>query len=450
MDVLLVNTATLIALRLWALRANRPFSEDYLFSQAYWFLFFTALWLLSAYFNDLYNLKVASDLPLSGLFLLRTTFLMLLVYLLIYFLSDPGSLPRLVVLLFIASSFVLIGLWRAVYASLLARSPSFQRKAIVVGAGWAGRTIVKAIEENLGLDYQLIGFVDDDPAKRGKVIEGLPVIGTRRDLIPLIEANDVSEVILAITHDLHGELFQALMDCQEKGLQITPMLTLYEKITGKVPVEHIGDNWCLALPIDHASTGNFFPLFKRTMDIILSSIGLIFLALSLPFIALAIYLDSPGPIFYTQERVGKGGKTYRLVKFRTMVPNAERDGEAIWAEKGDPRVTRVGRILRATHIDELPQLVNVFKGEMSLVGPRPERPEFVTELERKIPFYRTRHCVKPGMAGWALIKYGYSGSVEEALIKLQYDLYYIKHQSISLDVLILLKTILDILLFRGR
>jgi lipopolysaccharide/colanic/teichoic acid biosynthesis glycosyltransferase len=133
-----------------------------------------------------------------------------------------------------------------------------------------------------------------------------------------------------------------------------------------------------------------------------------------------------------------------------MVPNAERDGEAIWAEKGDPRVTRVGRILRATHIDELPQLVNVFKGEMSLVGPRPERPEFVTELERKIPFYRTRHCVKPGMAGWALIKYGYSGSVEEALIKLQYDLYYIKHQSISLDVLILLKTILDILLFRGR
>jgi FlaA1/EpsC-like NDP-sugar epimerase len=202
MDVLLVNTATLIALRLWALRANRPFSEDYLFSQAHWFLFFTALWLLSAYFNDFYNLKVASDLTLSGLSLLKTAFSMLLVYLLIYFLSDPGSLPRLVVLLFIALSSVLIGLWRAVYASLLARSP-FQRKAIVVGAGWAGRTIVQAIEENLDLDYQLIGFVDDDPAKRGKVIEGLPVIGTRRDLIPLIEANDVSEVILAITHDIH-------------------------------------------------------------------------------------------------------------------------------------------------------------------------------------------------------------------------------------------------------
>jgi len=186
------------------------------------------------------------------------------------------------------------------------------------------------------------------------------------------------------------------------------------------------------------------------MDIVLTSTGLFFLGPALPFIALAIYLDSPGPIFYTQERVGKGGKTFRAHKFRSMVPNAEKKGKPAWAQEGDPRVTRVGRLLRATHVDEFPQFLNIIKGEMSAVGPRPERPEFVPELEKEIPFYRTRHCVKPGMAGWALVKQGYGASREDALIKLQYDLYYIKHQSVWLDVVILLKTIVDTVTLRGR
>jgi lipopolysaccharide/colanic/teichoic acid biosynthesis glycosyltransferase len=188
---------------------------------------------------------------------------------------------------------------------------------------------------------------------------------------------------------------------------------------------------------------------KRVSDVVLSSLGLVLLGLALPVIAAAIYLDSPGPIFYLQERVGQGGRRFRMYKFRSMVTDAEGEG-AVWASKDDPRVTRIGRLLRAAHVDEFPQFVNILKGDMSAVGPRPERPEFVEELAEEIPFYRVRHAVKPGMAGWGLVKQGYGSSAEEAMLKLEYDLYYIKHQSLWLDMVILLKTMVHTVTFRGR
>ena len=449
-DLLLVNAAALFALWLWAQRDPwRSLSQDFVLSQAHWFLFLTALWLLLASVNDFYELKTAADFLSSAFTLLRITTFMLLVYLLIYFFSPRNSLPRVFILFYAALSFTFLGLWRSGYALFFGRLP-FQRRAIIVGAGASGQTIVQTIRENLGPDYQAVGYIDDDPTKQGQVIEGLPVIGTHRDLAHLVKAKHVSEVILAITHNLHHELFRALLDCQEQGAQITPMPLLYEKITGKVPVEHIGDNWPVALPLDHPSTGSFFPLFKRAVDLSVAAIGLTVLVILLPLVALALYVDSPGPIFYTQERVGKGRKTFHLIKLRSMIPNAEKDGVAVWAKEGDPRITRVGRFLRLTRLDELPQFINVLKGEMSVVGPRPERPEFVAELEGRIPFYRVRHSVKPGMAGWGLVKHGYADSVEDALEKVQYDLYYIKHQSIYLDLLILAKTIGAMVSFKGR
>ena len=448
-DFAMVTLAVLFALWVWALRAGQPFNWARITSQVEWLLSLPALLLLLAALNDFYNLRLASRLGSNGVALLRITALLLLIYLVIYFFSPPRSLPRGIVLYHAMSSFVLVGLWRAAYTFLLSQ-PIFQRRAIVVGAGWAGRTIVQAIKESLASGYQLVGYIDDDPAKQGQTIEGVPVIGTRHDLIPLAKAERVSEVILAITHEMHGELFKALMDCQELGIQITLMPLLYEEITGKVPVRHIGESWPAALPLDHASTGSLFPAFKRAMDIILAAIGLTVLAILFPFVALVICIDSSGPIFYAQERVGKGGKTFRAFKFRSMILGAEGKGEAVWAEERDARVTRVGRFLRATHIDELPQFIDVLRGEMGVVGPRPERPEFVAELERRIPFYRLRHAVRPGMAGWALVKYGYGSSVEDALIKLQYDLYYIKHQSLYLDFLILLKSLGQMLALRGR
>ena len=448
-DLLLVNGATLFSLWLWTMRDPlRPFSQEFILSQAHWFLSLTVLWLLLASVNDFYELKTAANFLSSALTLLRITAFMLLVYFLIYFFSPRDSLPRLFILFYAVLSFILLGLWRSGYALFFGRLP-FQRRAVIVGAGASGQTIAQTIRENLGADYQLVGYIDDDPAKQGQVFEGLPVIGAHRDLASLVKAKDVSEVILAITHTVHGELIRAIMDCQEQGVQITLMPLLYEEITGRVPVEHVGDDWSLVLPLDHAAIGGFWPFFKRTLDIIISGLGLIILALLFPILTLAIYIDSPGPIFYTQERVGKGGRTFRLFKFRSMIPSAEASG-AVWAEKNDPRVTRVGRLLRRTMIDELPQLINVLRGEMSIVGPRPERPIFAHQLAEQIPFYRARHAVKPGMAGWALVNYGYSSSVRDALVKLQYDLYYIKHQSIYLDLLILAKTVGAMISFKGR
>jgi exopolysaccharide biosynthesis polyprenyl glycosylphosphotransferase len=200
---------------------------------------------------------------------------------------------------------------------------------------------------------------------------------------------------------------------------------------------------------NNTSTPTFYLLTKRITDIVLGLVGLIGLVLLFPIIALAIYLDSPGPIFYRQERSGKGGKTFNVFKFRSMIPNAETQGKAVWATKDDPRVTHVGKFLRRTRLDELPQVINVLFGDMSIVGPRPERPQFIEQLQESIPFYRARLSVKPGLTGWAQVKYRYGSSVEDALMKLQYDLYYIKHQSLLLDALVILRTVKVVLTFKG-
>ena len=357
------------------------------------------------------------------------------------------ALPRIIPVLFLLASLALTAPWRVGYARVFT-SPFLRRRAIVVGAGWAGRTLVRAVRQTLQ-GYDIVGFIDDDPAKQGQIIEDLPVLGNRYDLVRQVQATGADEVILAITYEIHGDLFKALVDCCELGVEIKPMPLLYEEALGRVPVEHLGQKWFLVPTWTSTSLPTFYRAIKRLIDITLALVGLAFLVVTFPFIALAIYLDSPGPIFYTQERLGKGGKVFRVIKFRSMIPNAEREGQAVWATENDPRITRVGKFLRRTRLDEVPQVINVLRGEMSVVGPRPERPQFVEQLQEQIPFYRTRLSVKPGLTGWAQIKYRYGNTVEDALIKLQYDLYYIKHQSLVLDLLIILRTIKVILAFKG-
>jgi exopolysaccharide biosynthesis polyprenyl glycosylphosphotransferase len=452
-DLILVNLTTLFAFWIMAVRANWEFDRDYLATNADWFLLLSALWFGSAFLNGLYDPKRTTDLTTTGIILLRSAILMIVLYILIYFFfATPGSVPRGVVGYQGAASVIVIALWRTLYILALSR-PAFARPIIIIGAGWAGQTIAQAIHQSAGAHYRIVGFVDDAPEKLGQIIganPAVPVIGTARDLARRVKEHSVPEVILAITHNLHTTLFQALLDCKEQGVQITLMPVLFEQLTGQVPIEHIGDNWNIALPLDSAEAGGFYPIAKRVFDITGALIGLALLLPFFPLIALAIRLDSRGPIFYTQERIGKGGKIFNLIKLRTMIADAEADGHAQRAQTNDPRITRVGRLLRKMRLDEMPQLINILKGDMSAVGPRPERPEHLAELDRVIPFHRLRNAVKPGMAGWAVVNYDYIDSVADARIRLQYDLYYIKHQALMLDISILLRTMGHMLMLKGR
>jgi exopolysaccharide biosynthesis polyprenyl glycosylphosphotransferase len=227
------------------------------------------------------------------------------------------------------------------------------------------------------------------------------------------------------------------------------MTSLYEEITGRVPLDHLDADWVIAAYLDQNRGRLPYLLFKRLLDIGLALVGLALLAVLLPFIALAIRLESPGPILYRQTRLGQGGRPFTLYKFRSMVADAEADGQARWATSDDNRVTKVGLWLRRSRLDEAPQLWNVLRGEMSLVGPRPERPEFIEELQHQIPFYRARLIVPPGLTGWAQVNYGYASTVADAALKLQWDLYYIRHRSAWLDLLILWRTIRVIVGFKG-
>lgn len=351
---------------------------------------------------------------------------------------------------------------RAVVTPLLGAS-RFRQRAVILGAGKAGRTLYEALASTPESAFELVGFLDDDPEKLGRPIEdclepgsvpreknsSVRVLGNRFDLPRILHEKSVSTIVVAISERLDAELTQLLLDCLEHGVEILPMAVVYEQLTGRVPVEHVGDSWYVALPLSHPGAGALSRLVNRLMDIFLASLGMGFLLLVGPVIALAIRLESPGPVFYRQKRVGRGGRIFEVWKFRSMIPEAE-NGRPLWARENDPRVTRVGRFLRATHLDEFPQFINILKGEMSAVGPRPERPEFVEELEKVIPFYRLRHCVKPGMAGWGLVQQGYGSSTEDALVKLQYDLYYIKQQSFFLDIVILVRTFVDALTGKGR
>lgn len=202
-------------------------------------------------------------------------------------------------------------------------------------------------------------------------------------------------------------------------------------------------------PTERAISVLYF-CWRAVMDLTFALCGLLLLLLILPVLALLIYLDSPGPIFYSQERMGYRGRKFHMHKFRSMRPDTEQAGCPVWTTNDDPRVTRVGRFLRATHLDELPQVFNILRGEMSLIGPRPERPEYVAELDKAHILYRYRTAVKPGLTGWSQVKYGYGDASEEELVKLQYDLYYIEHQSFIFDVLIILKTVVEVLLYRGK
>jgi exopolysaccharide biosynthesis polyprenyl glycosylphosphotransferase len=436
-DALAVVISVLIALRVWALVAKQPFTLEFVLPQSYWFFILVVLWLLLAAANDFYDLRVAASRIASIQRLLLITLQLLVVYLLVFFFSPREALPRLFVLYYGVASFVLIGLWRLTNPALLGWAAE-ARRVLIVGTDWAAETIIDAIGQQIDKPYEIKGIIGEVDVV-GHTLCGIPIIGSGADILNFVFRDHITELIVTSTRELSGEMFQGVMDAYERGVTIVPMPILYERLTGRVPVEHVNNNWAVVLPIG-GSTLNAYPLLKRLIDIVLSLVGLLVLLLLLPFLALAIHLDSRGSAFYSQVRVGLNGRPFRVHKFRTMVQDAEAKTGAVFSYKGDPRVTRVGRFMRKTRLDELPQLWNVLRGDMSLVGPRPERPEHVARLQQKIPFYRTRHVVRPGVTGWAQVRYDYGENDEDAMIKLQYDLYYIRHLSLALDLTIMIRT----------
>jgi exopolysaccharide biosynthesis polyprenyl glycosylphosphotransferase len=346
---------------------------------------------------------------------------------------------------------------RTMVSHILARAP-LRRKVVVIGANKDGYEMVDALTQFDGQSYEFLGYFDDEDivatpptinGRRNLSHNGTPHVLPTGDLLALNDRTRIDQVVLANPMQT-GPLLHTLSVLHERGAQITPMFALYQDLTGRVPVSHLGDNCYVALPANVKSTARTYQVVKRGLDIVLAFLVLVVTSPLIPIIALAIKQSSPGPVFYKQMRVGRGGKTFKIIKFRSMRQDAEVGTGAVWAQNGDSRITPIGRFLRKSRLDEIPQLWNVFVGDMSFVGPRPERPEFDEELEREIPFYRARRAVRPGLTGWAQVNYGYGSTMLDALRKVEYDLYYIKNESLYLDLLILLRTVAVVLKLGGR
>jgi exopolysaccharide biosynthesis polyprenyl glycosylphosphotransferase len=443
MDICFIFIAVGIAFFIWkwdqGLAAN-------IAQRWYWFPVIILTWQTLAWLNDLYDIPSATHKTLTAVRVVTVAFLALLLYLGFYFVS-PWELPRLFFLYFLLAALPLIILWRWTYALIFAASP-FRPRVLIVGNNERARIIADLLQEHKLFNHQVLGCVDDAQTAVSETPPTyLPLLGTESDLMTLVKQLRVHEIVVAIERNLERELFLNLVECQANGVQVSWMPDLYEKMSRCVPIQHIDPAWALSAMQNQR---HLQARAKRVLDIVLvlSTIPFIFLFV-LPFIALAIRLDSPGPVFYRQYRCGLAGKPFQIIKFRTMVTDAEKDGKAQWAIQNDPRITRMGRFLRKSRLDELPQLLNVLRGEMSIVGPRPERPEFVEKLEQEIPYYRTRLLAKPGITGWAQLHHEYGNTVEDAIIKLQYDFYYIRYQSITLDIYTMFRTVGVLLRLKG-
>ena len=339
----------------------------------------------------------------------------------------------------------LVGGWRIAFEWLSRRVLPRQR-LLLVGTTPAVIGLARELAElhaEVGVD--IVGFVDADG---GANAGGREVLGTIEDIPAIVRARGVDRVVVSVA-DGRGQLpMSTLLDMKLDGVTFDHLASVYEEFTGKIAIENLRPSWLVFSPGFRKS--RLLRAAKRGFDMLMAAAGLVLAAPLMAIVAAAVKLTSPGDVFYHQERVGLYGRIFTVHKFRSMRQDAEAATGAVWAAKaGDPRVTRIGRFLRRTRIDEIPQLWNVLAGDMSLVGPRPERPTFVAQLTRQIPFYGQRHCVRPGLTGWAQVRYTYGASVEDAMEKLQYDLFYIKNMSLALDLFITCATVKTVLLRRG-
>ncbi|MBO0720254.1 MAG: TIGR03013 family PEP-CTERM/XrtA system glycosyltransferase [Blastocatellia bacterium] len=331
----------------------------------------------------------------------------------------------------------------------LFRHPAFGERILIVGTDNLAIEVAREAMRRRDMGYNIIGFAADDPKLVGQSLFNPKVLGVVGDLSRLIAEQRVDRVVVAL-QDRRGNLpVDQLLKIRLEGLAaIEEGTSLYEKLTGKISVDMLRPSWLIFSGGSKRTA--VWNTVRRIFNVGMSSFAILTSFPIALLAAIAIKLESHGPIFYTQERVGKNGRLFKIIKFRSMRQDAEKDGTPQWCAKRDPRITRVGNFLRKTRIDEIPQFINILRGEMSFVGPRAERPYFVAQLTEKIPFYTQRHLVEPGLTGWAQVNYGYGSSVDDAIQKLQYDLYYIKHVSLMFDIWIIFRSIKTVLFGYGR
>jgi sugar transferase (PEP-CTERM system associated) len=400
---------------------------------------------LCLYYFDLYDLKIfKSNLELA-IRLLQSLGVASIVLAVLYYLYPDLIIGRGVFFISLAFMAAIIILWRLLYNGLI-KTKRLDQRILIVGCGALASNIARIIEGTEDSGFKVIGFIAEDSQTLAEATEIGPVIGIQSQIVQLVEKENVERIIVALD-DRRGRFPEAqLLACKLKGVEVREGIKFYENLTGKLQVENMTPSFIIfstSFIKSKWSRG-----LKRVTEFAVSSVGLALLSPVLVLIPLLIKLEDGGSVFYKQERVGKDGKIFGLLKFRSMIENAEAGGP-VWSEVNDPRITRIGRWIRKCRLDEIPQMLNVLKGEMSFIGPRPERPSFVDILRQKIPFYDLRISVRPGITGWAQIRYPYGASEEDALEKLKFDLYYIKNWSFFFDALILFETIKVVLFGKG-
>jgi len=404
------------------------------------------LWLIVFYIANLYELNFSKNSAefYSSLFTSIAVSAAISV-LFFYLIPNIQIAPRRNLLIYIAVFTGLISLWRWLYNKILGKT--FRNNTIIVGFNQLAYDLAKFLNRNPQYGYNLKYALDvsEQAAFSFQNIDFRQVRGAK-DIERIIENEHINTIILSPESYKLPDIIDVFYKVGKRNVQFINLASAYEKIMKKVPLEAVNQLWFL----ENVSRGEkrLYELLKRTSDLILALIGTAVLLILFPIIAPAIKFASPGPVFYRQKRVGKGGKTFEIIKLRTMIENAEQNG-AVWAQKEDPRVTKFGRFLRKTRLDELPQVINILKGEMSVVGPRAERPEFVEKLKKEIPFYEERLLVRPGLSGWAQINYEKDLDHNDTKEKLQYDLYYIKNRSFTIDMAVVLKTIKTVISATG-
>jgi sugar transferase (PEP-CTERM system associated) len=407
----------------------------------------TLLCLLNLYFYDLYDYTVMGNRRELMLRLVQALGIAWALLAFLFYLVPPLFIGRGVLVISVPLVLILLLSWRS-SIHLLTGHPEIGEKILIVGTGQSALDTAQAVWDRRDAGYRIIGFVTENGTNSCEQIANLHVLGTTEELVGIIKNEKIDRIVIAVRERRGTFPTETLLKMSLAGnVCIEECASFFERVTGQVNIEMLRPSWLIFA--GRGRDTRFKTVLREIVHRLLALIGLL---VSLPIAvitALLIKLDSKGSIFYRQERIGKNGRTFNVIKFRSMKIDAEKDGKPVWATTDDDRVTRVGRLIRIIRVDEIPQFWNIIKGEMSFVGPRPERPHFVSQLAEEIPYYEHRHLTAPGLTGWAQIKYPYGASVEDARRKLQYDLYYVKNQGLALDLVIVFETVKTVLFGRG-